>query len=248
MKRLVVFLMFVCMFAPLVQADDTSIPITHYRAARLELLSSPCDWFDQGALQAILTAMKDFAYGPDTAGYWNGNIWSSGYISGGAFEAAKIDCGYWAGNPHCAENYAMTMGQYGYMTDHDTNYNLTDNHDMSTEELIAHQSDLTVQHHVSLGYYFGRNSTNWASSHSLPGTSTEMVKFVTGGYEYTFYANSTETPIVLDMDGDGKLEASNGEWITHEMVVTAEKLVTFDMNADGFDELTEWVGPNDGLL
>jgi len=250
MKRLVVFLMFVCMFAPLLQADeyDNSLSLTPRRAASITLLQSPCNWFNLGTLQNILAAMEAFAAGPDAGGYWNGDIWSSGYISGGAFDAAQAAVDYWTGNPQCAENYAMTMGDHGYMTDHNTNY-LT-NQQMSQEELNAHDADLNVaaDHKVSLGYYFGRNSTSWASSHSLPGTSTEMVKFVTGGYEYTFYANSTETPIVLDIDGDGKLEASNGEWLTHEMVVKPEKLVTFDMNADGFDELTEWVGANDGLL
>lgn len=248
MKRLVLSLMLVCIIAPSLFATDQSLALSARRAAKIQLLNSPCTWFNLGTLQNILAAMEAFAAAPSTCGYWDGDIWHSGYISGGAFAAAKNAVDYWTGNPQCLENYAMTMGSFGYMTDKSTNY--AKNQTMSQEELNAYNSDLAVDptHKVSLGYYFGRNTTTWATTHSLPGTKTEMVKFVTGGYEYTFYANSTETPIVLDMNGDEKLEASNGEWLAHEMVVPKEKLVTFDMNADGFDELTEWVGADDGLL
>ena len=55
-------------------------------------------------------------------------------------------------------------------------------------------------------------------------------------------------PIVLDLDGDGKLEASKGNYLPHDLCVPESELVAFDMNADGFDELVEWVGANDGLL
>lgn len=54
------------------------------------------------------------------------------------------------------------------------------------------------------------------------------------------------SPIVLDMDGDGKLQASNGNWHPHDY--TGAKVAVFDINGDGFDEVTEWVGPKDGLL
>ena len=55
-------------------------------------------------------------------------------------------------------------------------------------------------------------------------------------------------PIVLDLDGDGELEASKGNYLPHSLCIPESELVPFDINADGFDELVEWVGVNDGLL
>ena len=55
------------------------------------------------------------------------------------------------------------------------------------------------------------------------------------------------TPLVLDMDGDKKLQASGGQWLPHRFHPKA-KTATFDINGDHFAEFMEWVGPNDGLL
>ncbi|WP_372368363.1 hypothetical protein [Candidatus Uabimicrobium sp. HlEnr_7] len=55
------------------------------------------------------------------------------------------------------------------------------------------------------------------------------------------------TPIVLDMDGDKRLQASAGKWLPHFSFEKGLKRA-FDINGDGFPEVIEWVGPNDGLL
>lgn len=57
------------------------------------------------------------------------------------------------------------------------------------------------------------------------------------------------SPLVLDLDGDGKLEASNGQWLPHPMTKesTARRAV-FDFYGNGFPVELEWVGANDGLL
>lgn len=55
------------------------------------------------------------------------------------------------------------------------------------------------------------------------------------------------SPLVLDMNGTGKIEASRGEWLPHRKVYP-ERMAFFDLNANGFPVCTEWVGPNDGLL
>ncbi|BBM82427.1 hypothetical protein [Candidatus Uabimicrobium amorphum] len=55
------------------------------------------------------------------------------------------------------------------------------------------------------------------------------------------------TPLVLDMDGDKKLQASGGKWLPHRFDPKS-KTATFDINGDHFAEFMEWVGPNDGLL
>jgi len=72
------------------------------------------------------------------------------------------------------------------------------------------------------------------------------IKITTSGREYKLQESLYTSPIVLDMDGDTKLEASNGKWLPH--TPPAGKMVEFDMDGDEFIDLTEWVGPNDGIL
>ncbi|MGE0487661.1 MAG: hypothetical protein AB7S38_00450 [Vulcanimicrobiota bacterium] len=64
---------------------------------------------------------------------------------------------------------------------------------------------------------------------------------------YQLVVNKCVSPIVLDLDGDGKIEASNGDWMPHTTVYK-KRLAFFDLRGNGFPMLTEWVGPNDGLL
>lgn len=57
------------------------------------------------------------------------------------------------------------------------------------------------------------------------------------------------SPIVLDLDGDGKIEASNGKYMPHAGDVAKSKYaVMFDFYGNGFPVAMEWVGANDGLL
>jgi hypothetical protein len=72
------------------------------------------------------------------------------------------------------------------------------------------------------------------------------VKITVGDRTYELYDHVFTSPIVLDLDGDGKLEASNGVYLPH--VYKDGKIVEFDIDGDGFVDLTEWVGKNDGLL
>ncbi len=64
------------------------------------------------------------------------------------------------------------------------------------------------------------------------------------------YAISTlymVSPIVLDLDGDGVLQASDGRWLPHPDYWSSN-INLFDINDDGIKEIMEWVGPADGLL
>jgi len=83
----------------------------------------------------------------------------------------------------------------------------------------------------SYGYYDGNYTT---------------IVVTVANRQYQLYDHLYTSPIVLDMDGDNRLEASNGEWLTHGY--KNARLAEFDINGDNFVELTEWVGPNDGLL
>lgn len=75
----------------------------------------------------------------------------------------------------------------------------------------------------------------------------DCVTITTNGRKYSLAESFYTSPIVLDLDNDGTIEASNGKWLPHEYQ-KGSRLVEFDMNGDGFVDLCEWVGPEDGLL
>lgn len=100
---------------------------------------------------------------------------------------------------------------------------------------------------TNLKFYAGRSTAAGTTTNNYQ--ETDEIEITTGnGNRYTIYAYDTSTPLVLDMDGDQKLEASNGQYLPHAAGKDATKWVEFDINGDGFDEAIEWVGPNDGLL
>lgn len=88
------------------------------------------------------------------------------------------------------------------------------------------------------------NNRSWGYSN---GTYTNIA-LTTGKVKYQFTQNYYTSPIVLDMDGDGKLQASGGEWLPGHKLVEGTQIREFDINGDGFVEVIEWAGPNDGLL
>jgi hypothetical protein len=77
------------------------------------------------------------------------------------------------------------------------------------------------------------------------GTST-TIKITTGHREYALQESLYTSPIILDMNGDDRIEASDGQWLPHRE--PSGSFVEFDIDGDGFVDLTEWVGPNDGIL
>lgn len=57
----------------------------------------------------------------------------------------------------------------------------------------------------------------------------------------------TISPLLLDMDGDGAIQASGGEWLPHQKT-HKERMAFFDFHGDKFPVLMEWPGPKDGIL
>ncbi len=55
------------------------------------------------------------------------------------------------------------------------------------------------------------------------------------------------SPLLLDMDGDGAIQASGGEWLPHK-TTHKERMAFFDFHGDKFPVLMEWAGPQDGIL
>lgn len=64
---------------------------------------------------------------------------------------------------------------------------------------------------------------------------------------YTLHRARSVTPIVLNLDGSGKLGASKGQWLAHKDFDT-DNVMLFDFFGNGQEVLMEWVGPADGLL
>jgi hypothetical protein len=80
-----------------------------------------------------------------------------------------------------------------------------------------------------------------------------VTHIATGDYgRNTYYrveASGWVSPIILDLDGDGKIEASEGKYMPHSADVSKSKhAVMFDFYGNGFPVAMEWVGANDGLL
>ena len=57
----------------------------------------------------------------------------------------------------------------------------------------------------------------------------------------------TISPLLLDLDGDGAIQASGGEWLPHKKT-HKERMAFFDFHGDKFPVLMEWPGPQDGIL
>ncbi len=71
-----------------------------------------------------------------------------------------------------------------------------------------------------------------------------------GKYETSIYfQNGTKriSPLVLDITGNGVLQASNGQNMPGHDVVKENNIIS-DFFGDGFEIAMEWVGPQDGLL
>ena len=94
--------------------------------------------------------------------------------------------------------------------------------------------------------YYNRHHV-WERDHVTQDTVTNTTT-ITGSKTVVYQMNSVRiySPIVLDLDGDGKIEASNGQYLAHNNF--SDKVVAFDFFGNGFPVLTEWVGANDGLL
>ena len=64
---------------------------------------------------------------------------------------------------------------------------------------------------------------------------------------YSKSANKRVSPLVLDMTGNGVIQASNGQHMPGHPVVN-KNVILSDFYGDGFEVAMEWVGPQDGLL
>jgi hypothetical protein len=97
-------------------------------------------------------------------------------------------------------------------------------------------------------------TSNVMAGDFVVGTNTDVVTTNTnysGTAQLSVYEVSGSkyvSPIVLDLKGMGKLEASGGNHLPHPGKLYKDRVIAFDFNANGFEVMMEWVGPNDGLL
>ncbi len=68
------------------------------------------------------------------------------------------------------------------------------------------------------------------------------------GVDYDVVGFVSVSPIILDMDQNGMPDVDQGQWLPHPSRFNKSRAVLFDINADGFPDVTEWVGPGDGVL
>lgn len=99
---------------------------------------------------------------------------------------------------------------------------------------------------VAKTYTVNRRYNNRNYGYAYSNQTYNVAAITVGNTQYKLTNTIFTSPLVLDMNGDGKLEASNGKWLPH--LYEKSPIAQFDMNGDGFTELVEWVGPNDGLL
>jgi hypothetical protein len=82
----------------------------------------------------------------------------------------------------------------------------------------------------------------------LTNTFNGGVTLTVSGLTYDVVGWMMVSPIILDLDDDGKPDVDQGRWLPHPTRFNKSKAAAFDINGDGFAEITEWIGSNDGLL
>jgi hypothetical protein len=121
---------------------------------------------------------------------------------------------------------------------------------ISTTETIG-PATILIGDNQSQTFFVAAGSVNYNTNvhthHEV--TTTTTVTTTTNQQEtYAVHGSICESPIVLNMDGSGYLQASAGRWFPHPGEFFADRRVLFDFYGNGFPVAMEWVGPADGLL
>jgi hypothetical protein len=172
-------------------------------------------------------------YGEDRNLAWLSKLWADSEAAATTLAYTDAVYGDWKGKQ--AGSYASNyyVDEYGDMMSQE-----------DTEDDGFYQSQTTAS--SSAGARGDGTHNNRGLGYKYNNGTYTTIKITTNGREYTLQESIYTSPLVLDMDGDGKLEASKGKWMPHRYA--GGKIVEFDMDGDGFPDLSEWVGANDGLL
>ncbi len=107
---------------------------------------------------------------------------------------------------------------------------------------------------VNLGFYIDVKTakvvTTFTSTKDAAGGYASLIgkNFKQGRTEYTIVGARNWSPIVIDMDNNGIIDANRNMWTPHAPRFFQERTVYFDITGDGSIEYIEWLGQKDGLL
>lgn len=147
------------------------------------------------------------------------------YLMNTAYSDGQYDDNYLRQRGYYQKGYVVD--EYGSMNDP---ANAGDEFDVGSN---VSTTNIGTYNNRSYGYRYSNGCYN-------------VMSLTTNGRKYTVTENIYTSPLILDMDGDNAVQASNGQWLPHTF--KGAKVAEFDMTGDGFCDITEWVGPNDGLL
>jgi hypothetical protein len=182
-----------------------------------------------GKFSSDQVAQADFA--------WLKRLW--GGYSNNATEVYTMNAAY-DDNVYAGD---WTGKQYG---NYSNTYNVDEYGSIMSDDEVTGIYDEQLNNAVASGSKSDGTYNNRSYGYKYANTTKTTIKITTNGHEYSLSEKVYTSPLVLDMDGNGALQASNGKWLPHKY--TGGKVVEFDMDGDGFMDLVEWVGPQDGLL
>jgi len=141
---------------------------------------------------------------------------------------------------------------------------VTNVHDVNqiTQDTVGNRVALSSSNETPLGQPFEfvyaegpvpfATSTTTITTGGVTTTQTTVTEqVIDGAINVSFFqldGNRFVSPIVMDVSGSGKLEASNGLWLPHSSHFDQPNSRIFDFFNNGFPLAMEWVGPHDGLL
>jgi len=68
------------------------------------------------------------------------------------------------------------------------------------------------------------------------------------GQTYDVVGYASVSPIIIDLDGNGKADVDKNDWLPHPDRFNIDRAKNFDITGTGQPNLVEWLGTNDGLL
>ena len=154
-----------------------------------------------------------------TSGNYGGNFFTWSNAKLDKGASSSVDTRKWDEN-YREKKQADTVEITNYLFIGDVD-DFTNTYEIGGDKLTTHHIDRWKERHGSLKV-------------------TEVYQIDVWGYV---------SPIVLDLDGDGAIQASKGQYLAHpETFAYDAPVAMFDFNGNNFPVLTEWVGENDGLL
>jgi hypothetical protein len=132
----------------------------------------------------------------------------------------------------------------GHQTSGITGVNNTTIHHQVNYQLLGYNMNVIDVNNVTY-------TTTTYTNHYINNYTNNYTNYWTNYYQNTnYYVQDYTTwtsPLVLNLKGNGVLEASGGRWLPHPGYLSHHQRL-FDFYGNGFPVVMEWVGPDDGIL